>query len=101
MIKQIEYTDIEQLKGIKIFYENDFYQYAKIVIKIMDAHDEFQRNQNQNNTTGISRPTIYGLARRFATTADSYFPEKYVLNILKKHGFTGKEVLNIKNLEKF
>lgn len=99
MIGRTKYTDIEKLKGIKIFYENDIYEYAKVVIKIKDAYVDFQ--ESQGKVVGIGRPTIRGLASRFALTVDNYFPEDYVLKILKQHGFTGKEVLDIKELGRF
>ena len=91
-------VDISRLKGIKILYQDDFYEYAKVAVKIMDAYGDFQRKQGK--IAGIARPTVYGLARKFASTADLYFPEKYVLEILEKHGFSGKEVLDIKDLGK-
>ena len=34
-------VDISRLKGIKILYQDDFYEYAKVVIKIMDAYGDF------------------------------------------------------------
>jgi len=43
--KHFGYTDIEQLRGIKIFYEDDFYEYAKVVIKIMDGYVMYQREK--------------------------------------------------------
>lgn len=87
---------IDRLKGIKILYEDDFFEYAEVVIKIMDAYGDFQRAQGK--IAGVARPTVYGLARKFASTANIYFSEKYVLDILKEHGFSGKEVLDIKEL---
>jgi hypothetical protein len=91
-----EYLDIEELKGVKILYENDFYEYAKVVIKMKDAYSDYQKQKG--NITGKARPTIYGLARNFATTADIYFSDQEVLIILKKYGFSGQEVLDIKDL---
>lgn len=96
MNKHFGYTDIEQLRGIKIFYEDDFYEYAKVVIKIMDGYGVYQREKGEY--IGTARPTVYGLARKFASTANLYFSDKYVLGILEQHGFTGKEVLNIEGL---
>ncbi len=96
MNKGLNYTDIEKLRGIKILYEDDFYEYAKVVIKIMDGYGMYQREQGEY--IGTARPTVYGVARKFASTANLYFSGKYVLDILKKHGFTGKEVLNIEGL---
>ncbi len=92
----MEIVDINRLKDMKILYKNDFYQYAKVVIKMMDAYDHFERKQGK--TVGMTRPTIYGLARKFATTANIYFSDQYVLDILKKHGFSGKEMLDMKGL---
>ncbi len=96
MAGRSKYVDIEELKGIKIFYEDDFYEYAKVVIKIMHAYGEFQRNQGK--IAGIARPTIYGLSRQFASTANIYFSEEYIHTIMKKHKFSGREVLYIKEL---
>ena len=92
-----EYLDIEQLKGIKILYENDFYEYAKVVIKIMNAYGDFQKQQGK--IVGKARPTVYGLARKFANTADIYFSDQYVLDILEKQGLSGGEVLDIRGLK--
>lgn len=94
MDKGSKRTYIDELKGVKIFYENDFYEYAKVVIQIMDAYEAFQKSQGKY--IGTRRPTVHGLAKRFARTADDYFSAKYVHNILEEYGFTGKEVLDIK-----
>ena len=94
MAKGFERTYIDKLKGVKIFYENDFYEYAKVVIQIRDAYETFQKSQGKS--PGIRRPTIHGLAKRFAGTADDYFSAKYVHDILEGYGFTGKEVLDIR-----
>jgi len=94
MAKRFERTHIDKLKGVKIFYENDFYEYAKVTIQIRDAYETFQKAQRKS--PDIRRPTIHGLAKQFATTADDYFSAQYVHDILKGYGFTGKEMLDIK-----
>lgn len=93
------HVDISQLKGISILYPDDFYEYAKVIIKIMDASGDFQRKHGIH--AGIARPTIYGLARKFAATAGIDLSEKYVLDILKKRGFSTREALDIKGLRKW
>ena len=94
MAKKFERTHIDKLKGVKIFYENDFYEYAKVTIQIRDAYETFQKLQGKS--PGIRRPTIHGLAKKFATTVDDYFSAKYVHDILEGYGFTGREMLDIK-----
>lgn len=85
------YVEISRLMGIAIFKENDIYEFAKAVLTIKRGHDEFRIRNGGHK--GKTYPTIHGLARMFASTADIHFPEKYVLDILMQHGFTGREAL--------
>ena len=43
--------ELEKLRGITVAYENDLYEFAEVVLKIMYATDKMSRNT-------ISKPTI-------------------------------------------
>ncbi len=92
-----EYLDVSKLMGISILYPNDFYEFATVVVKMMDAYGHFQRSQGIN--AGIARPTVYGLARKFASTANIYFSADYVLERLKEHGLSTREILDLEELK--
>ena len=79
--KELEYIDISQLKGIRVLYENDFYELAKLVIKIKNAHDKIKGNV-------ISRPTINGLAKIYHNIIgyDYDMDSDRILQIIKKNG---------------
>jgi hypothetical protein len=83
--------EISRLKGITIFRENDIYEFGKAVLNVMHGHDEYRIKNG--GYLGYTSPTVYGLARMFASTANLYLPEDFVHDILKKHGFTGRESL--------
>ncbi len=61
---------LSQLRGINIYFENDFYQAAKLVLKLWDARRE------RFNELGKARPTITGMIQIFAGLTDACNPKK-------------------------
>jgi hypothetical protein len=39
-VKHSGYIELSKLIGIKILYKNDLYEFAKVVLNIMDASDK-------------------------------------------------------------
>ena len=55
----LENLELNDLRGITFFYENDFFEFAELVLKIMYGIDKMGKNI-------ISKPTINGLAGNFS-----------------------------------
>ena len=72
---------LSQLKGISIYFKDDFYQTAKLVLKIYDGR------RKRLNESGVRRPTIHGMIRIFASLSNECDP---------KTEFVEKEVLRKK-----
>jgi hypothetical protein len=72
-------VEVSRLRGIKILYEDDLYELANIVLKIMDAID---------NLSGgvISRPTINGLVKQYSFLCSDQIHPEQVVDIIAKHG---------------
>lgn len=55
-----ESVRLSTLKGISIYFEDDFYEAAKLLLRLYDAR------QRHFNETGKRRPTVHGMIRSFA-----------------------------------
>lgn len=72
---------LSKLKGIEVYYSDDLYEFARLMVKLMDARDSYERPDTK------SRPTVYGLVKQFAQLIDPcYPPTERVLAVVKKHG---------------
>jgi hypothetical protein len=80
-VKESKSINLSELKGIKVLYENDFYELAKVVIKINAANDKVKGNIE-------SRPTINGLATIYSyIIIDNHdWNSERILSIVKNHG---------------
>lgn len=81
MMKHSDKTiHLSQLKGISIYAKNDFYDLASLLIRLEKA-----RVQNEGKEY-LTRYTVYGLCRRFASFVNQLYPdEEHVFNIMKKN----------------
>ncbi len=78
------YKKLHDLHGIKIAYENDFYDLAKLVLNIMDATDKNRR----------TRPTINGLAKKYSWICGDKISSDQIIDIVKKSGLHGNDVID-------
>jgi hypothetical protein len=56
--RKFDYIEIDHFRGINIIFENDFYELALVMLKIMDGM--------QSHRNVISRPTINGVASKYS-----------------------------------
>lgn len=68
---------LSQLKGLSIYFQDDLYQTAKLLLTLYDARRE------KLGEPGIKRPTVHGLVRTFASLSDVCNPRReYVERIV-------------------
>ena len=78
---------LSRLRGIKILYEDDLYELANIVLKIMAAIDKLSEG-------GImSRPTINGLAKHYCFLCNGKIDSERIVEIIVKHGLDIGDVI--------
>ncbi len=70
MRKKIDAIPLSKLKGIKVYYENDLYDLAFLILRLRDA-----RAKNESSNTR-SRPTVNGLVREFASLINPTMPDE-------------------------
>jgi hypothetical protein len=71
---------LSRLRGITILYEDDLYELANIVLKIMVATDKL-------SDIGImSRPTINGLAKQYSFLCSGKIDSERIGESIVKHG---------------
>jgi len=73
----LKYLELNDLRGITIFYKNDFFDFAEVVLKIMYGIDKMVKNR-------ISKPTINGLAGNFSNICGEKVNKHMILAIAKK-----------------
>ena len=72
---------LSKLKGINVYCENDLHDFARLMLTVWDAH---AAHHGQNS---VSRPTVNGLARKFASFANVLQPDNdYVDALIARHG---------------
>lgn len=80
MAKSFKKLPLSKLKGIGVYYEDDLYELALLTLKLYDAREAYIGS----NTT--VRPTVYGLARRFAEMINQTNPDcAPVFAVIEKH----------------
>ena len=87
--------ELSKLIGIKILYENDLYEFAKVVLNIMDASDKMA-----NGTNTISRPTINGLSKKYAWICNEKITPDQILKIVMQHGLEGNDTIDFDKNDK-
>ena len=70
MRKKIDQIPLSKLKGIKVYYENDLYDLALLILRLKDA-----RAKHESSNTR-SRPTVNGLVREFASLINPTMPDE-------------------------
>ena len=81
-MKENDAIPLNKLKGIKVYYEDDLYDVALLILKLRDARAKHESSNRR------SRPTINGLVRDFASLIDPTMPdEKTVFSAIEKYNF--------------
>ena len=80
----LENIELGKLRGITVAYEDDLYEFAEVVLKIMYSTDKMGRNT-------ISKPTINGLARDYSMICGEKISQNQILDIAKKNGLDGND----------
>ena len=76
----MESIPIKRLRGINVYIDNDFYDVAFLMLKLIDAKAKVDA------TSYKSRPTLNGLVTKFSHFIDRVNPDKEkVLSVLKEH----------------
>ena len=83
----MENIELNNLRGITIFYENDFFDLAEVVLKIMYGIDKMVKNRT-------SKPTINGLAGNFSNICGEKVNKNMILAIAKKRGLNGNDTID-------
>jgi hypothetical protein len=78
---------ISRLRGIKILCEDDLYELAHIVLKIMDATSKL----SEGGVT--SRPTINGLAKYYCFLCNGKIDSARIVEIIVTHGLDMGDVI--------
>src|SRR4051812_39595517 len=79
-------VEVSRLRGINILYEDDLYELATIVLKIMDATDS-------RSGGVISRPTIHGLVKQYSFLCSDQIRPEQVVDIIVKHGLAIGDII--------
>lgn len=78
-----EVCPVSRLKGIKIYYDNDLYEFAMLQLKLCDARAVYE------GTNARTRPTVNGLAKTFAGLVNTCYPDyATVLAAIDRHGLS-------------
>ncbi|MBT9588951.1 hypothetical protein IV102_36795 [bacterium] len=64
-----EVCPVSRLKGIKIYYDNDLYEFAMLQLKLYDARAVYE------GTNSRSRSTVNGLVKNFAGLINACNPD--------------------------
>ena len=73
----MENLELNDLREISFFYENDFFEFSELVLKIMYGIDKMGKNI-------IAKPTINGLAGDFSNISGEKVNKHMILSIAKK-----------------
>ena len=80
MREKIDEIHLSKLKGIKVYYEDDLYDLALLILRLRDA-----RAKHESSNTR-SRPTVNGLIREFASLINPTMPdEDTVFSAIEKY----------------
>ena len=87
--RKFDFIEVGYFQGLNILYENDFYELALILLKIMD--------KAQTNKNISSRPTINGVAKYYSYICGDKFDSEEIVRIVKNHlknDVTGNETID-------
>jgi len=70
---------LKELKGIKIYFEDDFYEASSLVLRLYDGEKKFL------NDSAIKRPTIHGMIKNFASLVNTCYPNTKIVKDKLKH----------------
>ncbi len=81
-MRKIDAIPLSKLKGIKVYYEDDLYDVAFLILKLRDARAKYESSNSK------SRPTINGLVSDFASLIDPIMPDKnMIFSAIEKYKF--------------
>jgi hypothetical protein len=69
MRKGRDWLPVSSLKGIGVYYEDDLHDFALLMLKLKYARAAYE------DTNLIPRPTVNGLAKKFAELIDVSYPD--------------------------
>jgi hypothetical protein len=84
-------VEVSRLRGITILYEDDLYELATIVLKIMSATDKLSEGVVR------SRPTVTGLAKQYSLLCNGNIDSEGIGEILVKHGLDIGAIIEFDN----
>lgn len=70
---------LKELKGIKIYFEDDFYEAASLILRLYEG-EKILLNANT-----IKRPTIHGMIKVFARLVNTLSPDTKIVEDKLKH----------------
>ena len=80
MRKKIDAIPLSKLKGIKVYYEDDLYDLALLILRLRDARAKHESSKTR------SRPTVNGLIRELASLTNPTMPdEDTVFSAIEKY----------------
>lgn len=78
-----EVCPVSKLKGIRIYYDNDLYEFAVLQLKLYDARAAYE------GTNSRRRPTVNGAMKTFAALIDPCYPDyAIVLAAIQQNGLS-------------
>lgn len=81
MAEKFEKLAIRRLKGLSVYFEDDLYALAVLMLKLNDARSA------REGSNSYTRPTVSGLAKRFAELVDACYPDyDTVFTVVERHG---------------
>lgn len=81
MAEKFEKLAIRRLKGLSVYFEDDLYTLAVLMLKLNDARAAHEGSNSRG------RPTVNGLAKRFAELVDVCYPDyDTVFAVVERHG---------------
>ncbi len=75
--RKFDFIEIDYFRGINILFENDFYELALVMLKIMDGMQSYENV--------ISRPSINGVASQYSFICGGKIDSKHIVDIVQNH----------------
>ncbi len=64
---------LKELKGINVYFEDDFYEASSLVLRLYDGEKDFL------NDRAKKRPTIHGMIKIFAGLVNTCYPNTKIV----------------------
>ena len=69
MVSGIQRVPLSRLKGVSVYFEDDLYELASLVLRLYDARKRYEGSSTR------TRPTVNGLVKKFAGLIDPVHPD--------------------------